>query len=79
MGASRRQERVELALGPETTQRQVFDIVEPLLARVAEGFNISVLTYGQTGSGKTHTMFGNDWNNIVRKEGTGFSGEEKRQ
>ena len=56
-----------MALGPDTTQRQVFDIIEPLVSKVSDGFNISVLTYGQTGSGKTHTMFGSDWNNIVRR------------
>ena len=68
-------------MGPSTTQRQVFTIIEPLLHKVAEGFNISVLTYGQTGSGKTHTMFGNDWNNIVRRDATGYSstGEERKQ
>lgn len=63
-------------MGPDTTQRQVFEIVEPLLCKVSEGFNISVLTYGQTGSGKTHTMFGSDWSNIVRRETTS---EERKQ
>lgn len=54
----------------------MFEIVEPLLCKVSEGFNISVLTYGQTGSGKTHTMFGSDWSNIVRRE---TSSEERKQ
>lgn len=30
------------------------------------GYNVTIFTYGQTGSGKTHTMFGSDWNNIVK-------------
>jgi hypothetical protein len=37
-----------------------------------EGYNISILTYGQTGSGKTYTMFGSDWNNIVKLSGKSF-------
>ena len=46
----------------------MFVLVEPLLAKAMEGFNVTLLTYGQTGSGKTHTMFGSDWSNIVRRE-----------
>ena len=53
--------------------------MEPLVSKVSDGFNVSVLTYGQTGSGKTHTMFGNDWNNIVRRDMTGFSSQEERK
>jgi hypothetical protein len=64
----KRAERVEMALKQETTQREVFAFVEPLLAKAMEGFNVTLLTYGQTGSGKTHTMFGSDWSNIVRRE-----------
>ncbi len=30
------------------------------------GYNVTIFTYGQTGSGKTHTMFGSDWNNIIK-------------
>lgn len=30
----------------------------PLLERLREGFNCTLLAYGQTGSGKTYTMFG---------------------
>lgn len=72
----KRTERVELALKQQTTQREVFALVEPLLARAMEGFNVTLLTYGQTGSGKTHTMFGSDWSNIVRRE---TQGEERRE
>lgn len=67
VSGQKRVETVELALGQNTTQRQVFDIIEPLIGRCMEGFNVSVLTYGQTGSGKTYTMFGSDWSNIVRR------------
>ena len=66
-----------MALGPDTTQRAVFDMIEPLLKRVGEGFNVTVMTYGQTGSGKTHTMFGSDWSNIVRRE-SGMENERKQ-
>jgi hypothetical protein len=72
----KRTERVELALPQQATQREVFALVEPLLGRAAEGFNVTLLTYGQTGSGKTHTMFGSDWSNIVRRE---TQGEQRRE
>lgn len=32
--------------------------LQPLLASLLHGFNVTVLAYGQTGSGKTHTMGG---------------------
>ncbi len=72
----KRAERVEMALRQQTTQREVFALVEPLLAKAMEGFNVTLLTYGQTGSGKTHTMFGSDWSNIVRRE---TQTEERRE
>jgi Kinesin motor domain len=31
-----------------------------------DGYNVTIFTYGQTGSGKTYTMFGSDWNNILK-------------
>lgn len=36
------------------------------MSKVIDGYNVTILTYGQTGSGKTHTMFGSDWNNIIK-------------
>jgi len=48
------------ALGPESSQRDVWAAVRlrQLVAKVAEGFHVTVLAYGQTGSGKTHTLEG---------------------
>jgi hypothetical protein len=38
---------------------QVFKTLgQPLLERLLQGFNISVMAYGQTGTGKTHSMAG---------------------
>ena len=33
-------------------------ITKTLLARLHEGYSVTLLAYGQTGSGKTYTMFG---------------------
>jgi kinesin family protein C2/C3 len=44
--------------GPETTNSEVFDEVEPLVTSVLDGYNGCIFAYGQTGSGKTHTMMG---------------------
>jgi hypothetical protein len=38
-----------------------------MINKCGSGFNVTIFTYGQTGSGKTHTMFGSDWNNIIKK------------
>ena len=40
-------------------QSTCFDAVgAPLLSKMAQGFNTTLLAYGQTGSGKTYTVFG---------------------
>ena len=40
-------------------QQSAFDAVgAPLLRRMREGYNTTLLAYGQTGSGKTYTVFG---------------------
>ena len=45
--------------GPEESTEQVYeDLVRPLVERVVEGYNATVLAYGQTTSGKTHTISG---------------------
>ena len=44
--------------GPESSQRGVFQDVEPLALSVVDGFNSCIFAYGQTGSGKTYTMDG---------------------
>ncbi|CAB1109002.1 unnamed protein product [Ectocarpus sp. CCAP 1310/34] len=49
---------LDKALGPSTTQEEVFRQVEPLALSAADGMNACIFAYGQTGSGKTHTMIG---------------------
>eukprot|EP00562_Extubocellulus_spinifer_P020182 CAMPEP_0178588094 /NCGR_PEP_ID=MMETSP0697-20121206/26830_1 /TAXON_ID=265572 /ORGANISM="Extubocellulus spinifer, Strain CCMP396" /LENGTH=1481 /DNA_ID=CAMNT_0020224381 /DNA_START=164 /DNA_END=4609 /DNA_ORIENTATION=+ len=44
--------------GPESTQRGVFQDVEPLALSVVDGFNATIFAYGQTSSGKSYTMEG---------------------
>ena len=44
--------------GTESSQRGVFQDVEPLALSVVDGFNSCIFAYGQTGSGKTYTMDG---------------------
>lgn len=40
-------------------QQVCFDAVgQPLLSKMNEGYNTTLLAYGQTGSGKTYTVFG---------------------
>lgn len=45
--------------GPSTTQARVYaEGVSPVVRKMLDGYNCSVLAYGQTGSGKTFTMEG---------------------
>jgi len=44
--------------GPDQTQANVFQDVEPLALSVVDGYNACIFAYGQTGSGKTYTMEG---------------------
>lgn len=45
--------------GPGTSQARVYaEAVCPVVRKMLDGFNCSVLAYGQTGSGKTFTMEG---------------------
>lgn len=40
-----------------STQNQVYtDLAKPMVNKVMQGFNITLLAYGQTGTGKTYTM-----------------------
>lgn len=49
----------ERVAGPGTSQAQVYaEAVYPVVQKMLDGFNCSVLAYGQTGSGKTFTMEG---------------------
>ena len=50
---------VDHALGQDSTQKDVFDVVGwPMVDHCMDGFNSTIFAYGQTGSGKTHTMMG---------------------
>ena len=45
--------------GPKTSQARVYaEGVSPVVRKMLDGYNCSVLAYGQTGSGKTFTMEG---------------------
>lgn len=44
--------------GPDSTQGEVFEEIEPLVVAAGAGFNVCIMAHGQTGAGKTHTMFG---------------------
>ncbi|CAO1366456.1 unnamed protein product [Diamesa serratosioi] len=42
---------------PEDSQKRVYDeSVEPIIGKLFEGYNVTIIAYGQTGSGKTFTM-----------------------
>lgn len=51
---------------PEDSQETVYEqCITPILGKLFEGYNVTILAYGQTGSGKTHTMgtvFDGEWN-----------------
>lgn len=49
--------------GPDQSQQEVFQDVEPIALSVVDGFNACIFAYGQTGSGKTFTMEGAEENN----------------
>jgi hypothetical protein len=46
------------ALGPASTQEDVFTEVRPTVEGVLDGTSATIFAYGQTGAGKTHTMTG---------------------
>ena len=48
------------ALGPGSSNEEVFEQVEPLVQSAVDGYNVTFFAYGQTGSGKTHTMSAQD-------------------
>ncbi|KAG4065444.1 hypothetical protein HA402_003259 [Bradysia odoriphaga] len=43
--------------GQHETQEMIYsNAVKPLVLKLLEGYNVTIIAYGQTGSGKTHTM-----------------------
>ncbi|XP_070494401.1 chromosome-associated kinesin KIF4 [Chironomus tepperi] len=50
---------------PDDSQDVVYeDCIKPILPKLFDGYNVTILAYGQTGSGKTYTMgtvFDGDW------------------
>jgi kinesin family protein C2/C3 len=59
-GAGGRRFEMDHVIGPEISQSEVFEEVEPLVRSVLDGYNVCIFAYGQTGSGKTHTMEGTE-------------------
>jgi len=52
--------RFDCALGPESTQSEVYEKTnKPLVKKAIEGYNACCFAYGATGAGKTFTMMGN--------------------
>eukprot|EP00941_MAST-03F_sp_MAST-3F-sp1_P005505 g5505.t1 len=44
---------------PDATQQEVYEqVLQPLVYKFIDGYDVDVLCYGQTGAGKTYTMFG---------------------
>lgn len=50
--------RCNAYLGPETAQKDVFDVVRPLVEHAISGRNGTMFFHGFTGSGKTYSMNG---------------------
>lgn len=49
----------------EEDQSAVFEYFVPLVSRLFNGINASVIGYGNTSSGKTHTMYGEKWPALI--------------
>lgn len=52
----------ERVYGPNDSQDDIFNQVQPMLTSLLDGYNVCIMAYGQTGSGKTHTMLGSHKN-----------------
>lgn len=46
-------------LPPDSTQKDVFMLVEESVRDFIGGGNVTIFAYGQTGAGKTYTIIGN--------------------
>eukprot|EP00106_Octopus_bimaculoides_P020278 XP_014787720.1 PREDICTED: kinesin-like protein KIF27 [Octopus bimaculoides] len=51
-----------------STQKDVYQSVEPLVESIFEGYNATVFAYGQTGSGKTHTIGGFNLSSVSEEQ-----------
>eukprot|EP00899_Mesostigma_viride_P022001 jgi/Mesvir1/2986/Mv09609-RA.2 len=55
----RAEARVDLCFGPESTNGEIYrNVVDPLVAKVCDGYNGALLLFGATGSGKSFTLEG---------------------
>jgi len=51
--------RFDHVMNEFTTQREVFEVTtQPLLQKMLQGYNTSLIAYGSQGTGKTHSLFG---------------------
>lgn len=46
-------------LPPDSTQKDVFSLVEDSIKQFLKGTNVTIFAYGQTGTGKTYSIMGN--------------------
>lgn len=49
----------------EDDQAEIFSYFAPVVNKVFDGENCSIIAYGNTGSGKTHTMYGENWPDLI--------------
>jgi len=58
---------------PKSTQQDIYNVIgRPIVDRVLEGYNGTIMAYGQTGTGKTYTMgilgqFGEEHQGLVKR------------
>ena len=58
-GQGYEEHELDYCYGPEATSNDIYRrTLEPIVRRVVDGVNATVLTLGSTGSGKTHTLEG---------------------
>lgn len=61
----------DICFDEASTQDDIWQFTQPLVASALDGFNATVFAYGQTGTGKTHTMLGVEMAESGAKESFG--------